>query len=421
MRKSDLELPRHPRIAPLLGLLGRIPQLGATSRPAHWYTVELRGQEDLRMHHVAATAVIVPFAAAFVADALTGTVSGGGGGAATHAALDRADMQLKDGHPSGPAAQLHAQPFRRRSRLQIAGEIGQLLEFGGEHCRLDDMLLTDAAGAARTPRGKPVLQVAAARGLFAHHFSLTDEPGGELGSAAVLARRTTEDESGSAVFHDRVGFTAAVEAGYLGDRLQAQDAAAAEFSQARQRILESVDGPERVELIDDEPQSLIPWRATHRLENTQPYPRSDNRAQGGDLGGPVRDEQHPAPRAHPLPDRKRGCALRLQVLERRRRGARHRTYRAEHARVLRLEKGLRRGARDECTQLRVAGGRDKPPQLARVAAAGLAAAPRNGGQEGARVAAPLTAGSVVAGRDQAAHELFDIPRLANLTKRVPLH
>src|SRR5580658_4682970 len=108
MRKSDLELPRHPRIAPLLGLLGRIPQLGATSRPVHLYAVELRGQEDLRMHHVAATAVIVPFAAAFVADALAGTVGRSRRGSAARAALDRADMQLKDGHPSDPAAQLHA-------------------------------------------------------------------------------------------------------------------------------------------------------------------------------------------------------------------------------------------------------------------------------------------------------------------------
>jgi hypothetical protein len=39
----------------------------------------------------------------------------------------------------------------------------------------------------------------------------------------------------------------------VGERLKAKHAAAAEFLQARKRILQAIDGLERIELMHDEP------------------------------------------------------------------------------------------------------------------------------------------------------------------------
>jgi len=74
-------------------------------------------------------------------------------------------------------------------------------------------------------------------------------------------------------------------------RVFPQYAAAAEFSQPRQRVLETVDGAERVELVNDEPQTLIPvLRLTHGLEYGEAHPSRNHGAQCGDLPGLVRDE-----------------------------------------------------------------------------------------------------------------------------------
>jgi hypothetical protein len=64
----------------------------------------------------------------------------------------------------------------------------------------------------------------------------------------------------------------AVGTGNLRNRLEAENAAAAEFAQTGQNVLEAVDLAQRVQLIDDEPQALISLRTIHGLEDRQAHP-----------------------------------------------------------------------------------------------------------------------------------------------------
>src|SRR5438874_7815930 len=123
---------------------------------------------------------------------------------------------------------------------------------------------------------------------------LTDELGREFGRPAPLAARAAQDEGIAAILDDGIRHRAAVGARDLTDRLKAEDASPAELAQARQRILEPVDLPECVQLVDDEPEALIPLAQAHGLEDRDPHPRGDDRAERRDLAGLVGKEQHAA-------------------------------------------------------------------------------------------------------------------------------
>ena len=79
---------------------------------------------------------------------------------------------------------------------------------------------------------------------------------------------------------------------HLGDGLEAEHAATTELAQARERVLESVDGAERIEFVDDEPEALVALPSGHGLEDREAQPRGDDRAQRCDLVGLVGQEQH---------------------------------------------------------------------------------------------------------------------------------
>jgi len=44
---------------------------------------------------------------------------------------------------------------------------------------------------------------------------------------------------------------------HLGNGLEAEDTAATELPEARERVLEAIDGTQCVELVDHEPHSLV--------------------------------------------------------------------------------------------------------------------------------------------------------------------
>ena len=73
-------------------------------------------------------------------------------------------------------------------------------------------------------------------------------------------------------------------------RLKSQHAAAAEFSQPRQGILQTIDLPDCVQFIDHKPKPAFRSYLIHRFENGQPHPGRYLRAQGCDLCGLIRDE-----------------------------------------------------------------------------------------------------------------------------------
>ncbi len=138
--------------------------------------------------------------------------------------------------------------------------------------------------------------------------------------------------------------------------------------------------------------------------------------------GLVGNEQHARQRSrpHPVAHRKRRGALALDVLERRDGGSGHGANRAEHARVVGIEKGLRRRAGDDRPQLLGRRHGQQAPQIGDVAPAADMAAPHHGGQKSARIAAPLARRRIIAGRDQAARQLLDVVAVLDLARTNPI-
>jgi hypothetical protein len=68
-----------------------------------------------------------------------------------------------------------------------------------------------------------------------------------------------------------------ISAGHLRGGLESEDAAAAKFAQPSQRVLEAVNGAQRIELVDNEPQFLVAARRlTHGFENRKVHPGGDH-------------------------------------------------------------------------------------------------------------------------------------------------
>src|SRR5205807_4405445 len=111
--------------------------------------------------------------------------------------------------------------------------------------------------------------------------------------AAALARRAPEDQCVAAVLHQRLGFCVAIGAPHLGDTLEREHAAAAEFAKPRKRILQAIDGPERIELVDDKPEPLISLSAVHGFEDREPHPGADEMAERCDLARPIGEKEDP--------------------------------------------------------------------------------------------------------------------------------
>ncbi|CCV09494.1 hypothetical protein MESS2_p190002 [Mesorhizobium metallidurans STM 2683] len=99
MRQGNLELPRYTGVFPLLGKLGRIPQVRPIPRPiggyAHGAGTRL-GQDDLRMFHALLGRVVVRDAIALVGQLLTGTISHRGDGAAADRSRNWLHAQMVD-------------------------------------------------------------------------------------------------------------------------------------------------------------------------------------------------------------------------------------------------------------------------------------------------------------------------------------
>ena len=107
-------------------------------------------------------------------------------------------------------------------------------------------------------------------------FALADQFGGEFGGAAVLAGRAAQYQSVAGVLDYRFGDTFAVGAGDLGDGLESEDAATAEFPKACERVLEAIDCAEGVQLVYDEPQALVSLVVIHGLEDPESHPGRDH-------------------------------------------------------------------------------------------------------------------------------------------------
>jgi len=88
--------------------------------------------------------------------------------------------------------QLHPPPLRRRGEFQESLQIWKLFDFRRQDRGPSDMVNagTDGAVIARDH----IAAAAAFGGLFAGHFALADELGGEVGGAAVFRRGAAQDQ-----------------------------------------------------------------------------------------------------------------------------------------------------------------------------------------------------------------------------------
>src|SRR5262249_41738920 len=154
--------------------------------------------------------------------------------------------------------------------------------------------------------------IASAGGLAPPYFALPDQVRGELGGATMLAPRAAQDECVTAVLDECLRIPGAVSGRDLCHRLEAQNTTATDLAQPRQRVLESVDRAEGIELVDHEPQALVDaLGSAQRLEDGEPNPAGDDGTQRGDLVGAVRDEQRSAAADDPVADREACAALSL--------------------------------------------------------------------------------------------------------------
>src|SRR5437660_11558058 len=104
------------------------------------------------------------------------------------------------------------------------------------------------------------------------HLPFADESGREARRTPTFAGGATQNQSVAAVLDNRLRVAVAVYAGDLGDGLKAEDAAPAKLPQAGKRVLEAVDRPECIELIDDEPELLITFTLAHRFKDREAEP-----------------------------------------------------------------------------------------------------------------------------------------------------
>src|SRR5580658_4071334 len=142
--------------------------------------------------------------------------------------------------------------------------------------------------AARN-RARHLARPAALRNRGSHHFAFADELRGESRSAAAFAGGATEDQSVTTIFHNRMGVPVSVSAGNLRNRLKSEHATASKFSQPRERIFETVNLSERVQLVDDEPKPFGVGIARslgglfvliHGFEDREAHPSRNGRPQG---------------------------------------------------------------------------------------------------------------------------------------------
>ncbi len=170
--------------------------------------------------------------------------------------------------PRGPGIQPHAQPLRIGRVLQIASQIRQLFDLRRENRRFHVEML-----AVRDRAGR-LVKPTAPRNRGSQHLALPDELRGKPRGAAAFAGRATQNQRVPTILDNRVGVSVAVGAGYLRNRLKAQDTPAAELAQPRERVFQTVNLSEGIQLVDDEPQALGVIRPPHRRTRLlDPWPR----------------------------------------------------------------------------------------------------------------------------------------------------
>src|ERR1700677_5080319 len=123
-------------------------------------------------------------------------------------------------------------------------------------------------------------------------LTLSNELGSKLRSPPILAGRAPENECIAAVLNDRVRDALTVGTRHLCNRLKSQHGPPADLAQPRQRILEAIDLAESIQLVNDEPQPLVPLPAVHSLEDRDPHPSGNHRPQRRDLARLVGNEKH---------------------------------------------------------------------------------------------------------------------------------
>src|SRR6202041_1736135 len=153
--------------------------------------------------------------------------------------------------PCLPGIEPHPLPLRVRCVFQVARKIGKLFDLRGKDRRLHTAVLTMGDRAQYFGR------TAALGYRRVHHLPLADELRRESGRAAALAGGTPQNQCIPAVFDNRVCVALPVRARHLGNGLKTEHAASAEFAQAGQGVLQSIDLSQGIQFVDDEPEAAV--------------------------------------------------------------------------------------------------------------------------------------------------------------------
>src|SRR5215469_352273 len=107
------------------------------------------------MKYIAATAVVMQLATAFVPYTLAGPVCGGGRRAATGAASHRVDLHEINSHAlTTPGVESDEYPVSRGRSPHVSRQIRELLNLGGKHSQFGNVLLAHACRTARAACSK---------------------------------------------------------------------------------------------------------------------------------------------------------------------------------------------------------------------------------------------------------------------------
>src|SRR5882724_3352530 len=153
--------------------------------------------------------------------------------------------------PRPLGVEAHPLPLWIRRILQISREVGKLFDLRGQYRRFHSEML------AVSDRPKQLCEPAAPGHRGVPYFAIPDELRSESGRAAPFAGGTAQDQRVAAVLHDCMCLTLAVGVRDLRNRLKAEHASTAEFAQARQRVLQSIDLSQRIQFVDHKPQSAV--------------------------------------------------------------------------------------------------------------------------------------------------------------------
>src|ERR1700740_1765297 len=102
--------------------------------------------------------------------------------------------------------------------------------------------------------------------LLAGALTLADQARSEFRSTTPLTGRAAQDHDVAAILNDRLSSAVPVSPAHLRNALESEHASTPELAESGERILQSINRAQRIELVYDEPQSVVALVQAHGFE-----------------------------------------------------------------------------------------------------------------------------------------------------------